>query len=355
MAATVTVKDIAQRAEVSIGTVSRVFNQHQNVTTEVRQRVLQAAESLGYTGHAGRRTAATPVATPRFREIGFLFSLVNEGTVAAANPFWSQILAGVERESSQAELKLSYRAIGDLRHTPERLQAVVAAMELDGLLLVGPAERQEVEALRALGLPLVLVAFHEPQLGIDTVLEHNYEGMREAIRFLLGQGHRSIGFIGGPSSGGPRPVNTLYPLELRLDAYRAALSAAELPVDYKLYEGSNLTPEGGYAACQRLLARGAQFSALVCANDSTAVGATRALREAGLRIPGDVSLMGFGGYLHAAEQMSPALTTIFFDNAQLGRLAVQRLRARATDPHGPTLSTLLNGQLVVRDSVRSLV
>jgi LacI family transcriptional regulator len=350
MTVSVTIKDIAQRAAVSIGTVSRVLNNHQNVAEEMRQRVLAAAAELGYNGVAGRRGVA-PSTTAALREIGFLFCPVNEGTIAAANPYWSQILAGVEQEASQADMRLSYRTLGDLRHSPQRLQTLVSDLGFDGILLVGPVAQEVIAALRELRLPLVLVANYWPQSGVDAVLEDSFESMRQGIAYLIAQGHRDIAFIGGPSTGEGRPVNAMYPVEQRLDAYRTALMSADIPIDYTRYVGSNLTPEGGYQACQQLLACGSSFTALVCANDSTAIGAARALREAGLAIPAQVSLLGFGDYLHGAEQISPGLTTIRHDNVLMGRIAVQRLRARALDMDSPTLTILLNGALTVRGSV----
>jgi LacI family transcriptional regulator len=353
MASVVTVKDIALRAAVSIGTVSRVFNNHQNVTTEVRERVLQAAKELGYTGQAGQRTNTRADSAP-FREIGFLFSPVNEGTIAAANPFWSQILAGVEREASENHLKLSYRAIGDLRRTPERLQAAVADMRLDGVLLVGPIERRTIEVVQATKLPMVLVAHYEPGIAVEAVLEDSYEGMRRLVDYLLEQGHREIAFIGGPPDRTNPRLNALYPLERRYEAYRTALLGVGVTPDDAWYASSDLTPEGGHRACRTLIESGKPFSALICANDSSALGAAKALHEVGRRIPQDISLVGFGGYLDAAAQMSSPLTTMHFDNVMMGRIAVQRLRACAADLTMPTLTTLLNGTILVRDSVRRL-
>lgn len=350
MSSAVTVKDIAARAAVSVGTVSRVFNQHGNVTEEIRERVLRAARELGYNGRAGQRSSAR-TADVSLREIGFLFCPVNTGTIATANPFWSQILTGVEREASQSGLKLSYRSIDDLRHNPERMRAAVAEMDLNGMLLVGPFPRPAIAALQTLKIPAVLVVHYEPAIELDTVLEDNYEGMVQLVGYLLEQGHRAIAFIGGP----PDPVhpqrNALHAIERRLEAYRATLASAGVAFNERLYVSSDLTPDGGYRACRELLDRRGDFSALVCANDSSALGAARALHEAGRRIPQDVSLVEFGDYLDP-KLMSPPVTAIHFDYMFMGQLAVQRLRARVADPTAPCTTTLLRGSLLVRESVQ---
>ena len=107
-----------------------------------------------------------------------------------------------------------------------------------------------------------------------------------------------------------------------------------MPIDYALYEPSNLTPEGGYDACRRLLERRAEFTGLVCANGSGAVGALKALRESGRAVPVDVSLVAYGDYLTIAAQLSkePALTTVRTDQVGVGVVAVQQLLTRAAQP-----------------------
>src|SRR5437868_2989225 len=167
----VTTKAVARAAEVSIVTVSRVLNNHTNVTDSVRQRVLHAARELGYTGRRvqGRPSwhgaAARQLAAP-LKDVGFLFDTHVDNDVAASNPFWSYILAGVESEARRLAIKMSYRAIAGLSHSPQVLQATLHDMRLDGILLVGTATAEVVRLIQSAGLPLVLVDNHVPACAV---------------------------------------------------------------------------------------------------------------------------------------------------------------------------------------------
>lgn len=356
MASSVTIKDVATHADVSVGTVSRVFNNHSNVTDEIRQRVLKAASELGY---YGRSTPDTTVRSPSraLKEIGFLYysnlDMSIDGNVGV-NPFWSHILHGAENEARKANMKMTYRTIGDVSHSPQLLLSLIYDMKLGGILLVGPTEPEMIKVIQTAKLPLVLVDNYVPRLSVDAVLCDNFEGARQAVEYLVQAGHRQIAFIGGPTIEGPRPINKVYTIERRASGYRTALLDAGIPVRYELYESGDLTAEGGYNACQRLLARDVSFSALFCANDATAIGALKALRDAGREVPEDVSLIGFDD-LDTTLYLSPALTTVRVNKEALGSTAVKNLLARATDMDAVSVTSILEVELVERDSVCRLV
>jgi DNA-binding LacI/PurR family transcriptional regulator len=345
----ITVKDVARKAQVSVGTVSRVFNNHSNVTDEIRQRVLKAATDLGYSRSVN---ADTPRPHNRaVKEIGFLYGSILDDTTATSNPFWSHILGGVESEARKSNIKVNYRAIGELLPTPQLLVSTVQEMKLGGILLVGPTEAETIQLFKSLKTPLVLVDNYTPNISVDAVLCDNFEGARTAVNYLIEQGHRQIAFIGGPVLGGPRPINKIYTLERRAAGYRTALLDAGLEVNYNLIEScSNLNPESSYEACQRLLASGIPFSAIFCANDETAIGSLKALREAGRRIPEEISLIGFDD-IALVEHLTPALTTIRVDKEALGAIAVKSLLARAADPDKVSICSLLEVELIKRESV----
>lgn len=343
MAGSITVKDVAQRANVSVGTVSRVFNNHSNVTDEIRQRVLKAAADLRYFGSSSQDNRAV-------KEIGFLFYVDVDNSSALTNPFWSSILNGVESEARRSNIKVTYRAIGELSQTPQILLTTIYEMKLGGILLVGPAEAETIRLIQSTQLPLVLVDNHIPGLSADSVLGDNFEGARIAVTHLINMGHRQIAFIGGPTVDGPRPINKIYTIERRAAGYRTALLDAGLSVNYELYEAGNLSTDGGYDACRRLLARNNNFSAIFCANDETALGAMKALREAGCRIPEDVSLVGFDD-IALVEHLTPALTTVRINKEALGAVAVKSLLARAADPDAVAITSMLDIELIQRNSV----
>lgn len=344
----VRVKDVAEKAEVSVGTVSRVFHNHSNVAEEIRVRVLQAAAELGYK----KNISSLPPAQERaLKELGFLYCSFVDDQAATENPFWSHILHGAEREADLFNMKVTYKAINDLVPTPRLLVTAIQQLKFDGILLFGPAEPDTILTLKRTNLPLVLVDNHVPGLSVDSVLCDNFEGAKLAVNHLIEQGHQQIAFIGGPVLPGPRPLNKIYTLERRSAGYRTALLDAGLPVDYQLFEACNqLSPESGYAACERLLARNVPFTAIFCANDIIALGVMNALQQAGKRIPADVSLIGFDD-IALIGHLNPALTTIRIEKEALGATAVTTLLNRAKNPERASVSSVLEVELIQRNSV----
>jgi DNA-binding LacI/PurR family transcriptional regulator len=349
MVGSATVKDVARQASVSVGTVSRVFNNHSNVSEEIRDRVLKAAVDVGY----NRSVAKDPPTNSRsIKEVGFLFYSPLHNVTAMNNPFWPYILDGVEREARQSHIKVIYQDIGEARETPQELLSAIQAMKLGGILLVGPADQDTVHLLKRLNIPIVLIANYVPGLSIDSVVCDELEGSLMAMNFLLKLGHRQIAYIDGSALHGAKSISKFYAVERRRVGYYTALIDAGLPLVPELIESGDLGATSGYQACRRLLGRNVPFTALFCANDETAIGAVQALREAGLRIPEDVSIIGFDDIAMAAH-LTPALTTIRVNKEALGSIAVKQLLERAKEPAGISTSTVLEVELILRDSVIS--
>lgn len=351
MAGSVTVKDVAQAADVSVATVSRVLNNHANVKEEVRKRVLKAAETLGYTNASNQNSESR---VRPLKDVAFVYSSSIDRHPVISNPFWSRILNGAEREANKFNLKLTYRSVGDLVSKPQLLINTIKEMQVDGILLVGPAEAETVRLVQSLNLPLIMIDNYLPGLGVDSVLSDNFEGARRAVQFIIEQGHTSIAFIGGPlRENSPRPINKVYTIERRASGYRTAMLDAGLKFNYQLYESAELAPESAYEATKRLLTKNVKFSALFCANDELAIGAMKALREAKLHIPDDISVMGFDD-IELAEHFNPALTTVRVNKEAMGAAAVKALLSRAADPTAASVTIMLDVGLVQRDSVRTL-
>jgi LacI family transcriptional regulator len=355
----VTTHDVARAAAVSRVTVSRVLNDHHNVTDKVRQRVLEVAADLGYIRQKSTTSlisvdGAAPTRPVRvLRNIGFFFTSVHGYERLSGNPFWSPVLHGVEQEATAAGIGVTYRSINQLVGHAEALLDVVKAGRVDGILLVGPATETTVRALLRAERPMVLVENCVPSERVDAVLSDNFGGGRAAVAHLVELGHREVAFIGGPFhvSGPPalHRTNTVWSIEQRALGYWAALRQAGIQPDHRLYEGDNLSTAGGYRACQRLLATRRPFTAIFCANDETAVGAMRALHQAGLAVPRDVSIVGFDD-IEVASHLIPPLTTVRVDKEVIGGLAVQRLLARALSPGAVAATLALHVELIQRET-----
>jgi DNA-binding LacI/PurR family transcriptional regulator len=355
----VTTRDVARAAAVSRVTVSRVLNNHHNVTDQVRQRVLKAAADLGYI-HQKSTTSlisadgASTRAVRVLRNIGFFFTSVHGYEPLTGNPFWSRVLHGVEREATAAGIGVTYRSINQLAGQAETLPDAVKAARVDGILLVGPATEATVRALLGAERPLVLVENCVPSQRVDAVVSDSFGGARAAVAHLIELGHRDVAFIGGPFQVSAPPAlhreNTIWSIEQRALGYWAALRQTGIQPDNTLYEGGNLSTAAGYRACQRLLATDRPFTAIFCANDEGAVGAMRALHQAGLTVPGDVSVVGFDD-IEVAQHLIPPLTTVRVDKEAIGTLAVQRLIARALAPGAVATTLALQVELIQRETV----
>jgi DNA-binding LacI/PurR family transcriptional regulator len=351
VARSVTVKDIAQEAAVSIATVSRVLNNRDNIKDELRERVLNVAAELGYFKTNGQ----LPV--PRnerraLKEIGFLLNYNDLEEPSPDTSFWAHMLHGAEIEARKSNINVTYRSVGT-KQPSYLLLNKLHEMRVGGILLVGPARPAIVEAIALTDIPLVLIDNYVRLSGrlIDAVLSDNFEGTKEAVSHLIDKGHRRIAFLGGYAVNNPLPQDKIYTFERRKEGYFSALRDAGLPILDELVTSCNiLQPDDIFAACQRLLATKSPFSALFCVNDPAAGRAMKALRELGVRIPEDISIVGFDN-AEIAEHLTPPLTTVHVNKEAMGAAAVKSLMARVADPQAPGVTSILDVELIKRASV----
>ena len=351
MANSVTVRDVARQAAVSPGTVSRVFNNHSSVTPETRERVLKVASEIGYLGPYGQ-SATSRSNNGTLKELGFfLYDLLHDTDKAPViDPFWSHLLWGVENEAAKNGIKVTPRAIGYLSQTPQALLSAVNNMGLGGIILVGAPEDEIIIRVKAIGLPVVLLDNYSEDIALDAVLCDNFEGAKKALHLLISYGHKRIAFIGGPLLDDGLLTNKCYSIQQRAEGYRKALQEAHIPFDPDLFETSNLQIEQGFAACNRLIARNLGITAIFCSTDLLATGAMKALHQAGLNIPGDISIVGFDD-IDMSGHLTPALTTIRSDKHGMGGWAVKTLIERVNNPEAVPITHLLRVELVQRQSV----
>ena len=244
MAGSITVKDVAREAQVSVGTVSRVLNNRANVTEDIRQRVVKVAAQLGYFRAAGQETRSYEN-NRTVKEIGFLFcSSITTYSAVGTNPFWSYTLHGVEGEASKSNVKITYRSISEIQNSPDILLTTIYDMKLGGILLVGPTEVETIRLIQSTQTPVVLVDNYAPD--VDAVLGRNFEGAKTAVEYLISMGHRRIALINGPAREEQPFVNKVYTLEERARGYRVALWEAGLAAPPELQMAGDLSTDGGY-------------------------------------------------------------------------------------------------------------
>jgi LacI family transcriptional regulator len=332
---TVTIRHIAERARVSVSTVSLVLRESPLVKAETRLRVQQAAAEIGYVYN---RSAASL----RSRQTGVIGLCVNDLT----NPYFAEMVAGIER----ALYRLGRTVLmTDAQEDPDRQLGFLEKMReysVDGLLL-SPAHTIKAARLadlvRLSRIPCVLVSRDLPGSGLDYAGYDHRHGMLLAVQHLIAMGHRRVALLGGSGS-------TWVGSE-RLRGYRQALADAGLPHDPALEIGGPLTRQGGVRTLERALSLRPPPTAAACANDVFAFGVMLGLRQRGLEPGRDFAVTGNDNIAEAAL-WTPSLTTVDTDFQVIGGEAVRLLLERIKDPSLPPRRLVLPVHLEVRNSSR---
>jgi len=330
----VTLRDVAKRAGVHPATASRALNPETRllVSEETARRVLAAASTLGYRPNAVARS----LRTRRSHTIGVLIPDLN-------NPLFPPIVRGLEdRLAADGYVAL----IGNTDSDDEREEMVfelMRARHVDGYVMATATAHSKVlaEAAEA-GLPVVLMNRLAEEYSFPSVSVDNERGVRMAVAHLAGLGHRRIAYVAGPqdtSTGRDR-----------LHGYLAAMQAAGLAAEPCLTShAAAFSIEEGYRCCQELLAAPGGCTAIAAANDMLAIGCYKALDEAGLSCPDDVSVIGFND-MPFIDRLRPPLATVRFPHYQVGTEAAQLLLERIGGADGPVKILYLAPELVIRGS-----
>ncbi|ACQ78573.1 transcriptional regulator, LacI family [Beutenbergia cavernae DSM 12333] len=330
----VTIYEIARRAGVGVSTVSRYLNSSGYVGADAARRIAAVVEETGYVSSR----AASSLTTKRSGAIGFV-------TSSLLNPFAAELAHAMAAEAaSEGFSVLSAVTDGD----DDRLVHVLRDLRshrVDGVIVTPPetpAVREELARTVASGVPVTTIGMAIPDAAHDEVSTDTYGGALDAVRHLLEQGHRAIAVVAGPD---PERVAAS-----RFRAYRDALDAAGLAVRAELVPATALDREGGAEAAARLFALDAPPTAVFAANDLAALGVLQAAHEAGLRVPDDLSVVGFDD-IAMASHATPPLTTVRQPKTAMGVRAVRLLLDRIAEPEREPRSERLECELVVRASV----
>jgi LacI family transcriptional regulator len=328
---TVTIKDVAREAEVSVATVSRALNGHDNVAAEVRKLVLETANRLRYQPHA----AARSLSSRRTQTIGVVLpDLYGE--------FFSELIRGID---AVARAHRQHLLVSSYHGHPEEQGEALRAMRgrVDGLLVLSPYADQPgflTDNLPA-GLPAVLLNTRLPDAAYATLSIDNYGGASAMVRHLADTGHGRIAFIGGPRDN--------IDARERLRGYRDAL-ARLLPQEKPWELPGDFGEASGYEAGKRIVMAKHRPDAVFAANDMMALGCLYAFNEAGVRVPDDIALAGFDD-IPLARFVHPPLTTMRVNIAELGGRAMTRLLAAIeTDGEKSVPAQTLPPELIVRQS-----
>ena len=336
-AAACTIKEVAACAGVTPAIVSRVCNGDKTLTIkeETRQAVLEAIRKLNYQPNSIARS----LRTKRNRTFGVIITDI-------MNPFFTEVIKGIQIAANEA----GYRIIlCDTEENPEKEKQYIedlSAQQVDGIILGSSyLENEVVEVLDACGTKYVLLNRATSHSSAPYVGTDDTTGMMRAVEHLVSLGHSRVAHIAGP-------LYTDTALR-RLEGYRKGLREAHLGYNPQYVMEARYDEQSGYEVCRRLLeACSPRPTAICCCNDLVAIGALRALKELGLTVPGDISVVGYND-IWVSSLLSPPLTTIRPPLLEMGRTAFELLLALVQgEPHQKRVR--LETHLVVRQSTAPL-
>lgn len=331
----VTIYEVAREAGVSTATVSRVINDRRHVREATRLKVEEAMSRLGYVANRQARG----LAGGRSKVIGLL-------VYELGSSYFSQLIKGIDAAVTSIGYDLMLFTTHARREREARHAAELAGGPADGLIIVLAVDiRSYVDRLHAQRVPFVLLDHDSDVPGTTFITAANRQGARDAVGHLIGLGHRRIGLITGTSGTSSARE--------RLAGYRDALREADIEHDPALVVKGDFLEDRGYSATRELLQLTAPPTAIFTSADTAAFGALRALREAGLRVPEDISIVGFDD-IPESSLVTPPLTTVRQPLMEMGATAVRLLRNMMDDPAVTPRRTELATELIIRGSTAPL-
>lgn len=330
---TVTIQDIAKTAGVSVSTVSRVLNRKVDVASDTQDRILSVINNLGYTTNL----AARSMRSQKKNMIGLIMPDI-------AYPFAIEVMKGVNRAIAESEFDLLVYTTGDVRKSgrashEQKYVSLLNNSITDGVIIVAP-----VAGEFSTDAPIVSIDPLMSNPKYPSVHATNYQGAMDTMEYLIGLGHKHIGFISGRAE--------LESSNRRLKGYRDALEKAGIHVDETLIASGDYTTETGAERAQELLSLDKPPTAIFASNDQTAVGVFQVAQEMGMRIPEDLSVIGFD---NIPESRYMGLTTVDQFISEMGFVATQMLIKLINGEPLDDQTYKMQTQLVVRNSCQEFV
>jgi LacI family transcriptional regulator len=328
-----TQNDVAKRAGVSQATVSLVLNNvsNSNIPEETRLRVLKAIDELAYRPN----TLASSLRLGKTQTLGLILP-------DSANPFFAEVSRSIESAAFEQNYNLILcNTEGDVER--ELLYVdVLCSRQVDGIIFVAVGDQSDsLQRVLCKNIPVVMIDRDLPGTQVDAVLTDNRLGGFQATQHLIDLGHRRIGYIAGPSS--------VTPSAGRGEGYLTALAERNISAEASLLSRGDFHPYSGWSAARTMLSLPEPPTAIFAGNDLMAIGALRAITEAGLQVPENISLVGFDN-IELASYTNPPLTTVAQPIHEAGRTAVNFLLERIREPNLSFRRVILPTSLIIRNS-----
>ena len=307
-----TIKDVAKEANVSIATVSLVVHKHQRISAETSKRVNKAIKKLNYhPSRSGRR-----LVSQKTGNIGFILT---EDHFLRSEPFYTRIFLGTEFEARNYEYYILLTAIPSDYKVKDHIPRFLLEKNVDGIIFAGKVPASIINQVERYNLPIAFVDYYPSSNDYPVVLIDNISGGMAATQFLIKKNHKNIGFIAG---------DILHPsINDRFRGYKMAMENADLQFSelHYIIDEKYTARENGYNAVKKLLEINNQITAIFACNDAMAIGVVQFLKEKGISIPNDISVIGFDD-VEADLSLDPPLSTVSVPKYEMG-IEVMKLMA----------------------------
>jgi LacI family transcriptional regulator len=335
LAQSTNIVEVAKKAGVSIATVSRVINGSGKVREKTKERVLAVVQELKYSPNP----AARGLIMRRTEAIGLLLPDLH-------GEFFSEIIRGADEA---VQLKGYHLIVSSSHNEIKEIEAALRFMRgrVDALVVMSPLVHSEILLMNLpKSLPVVLLNCHSSNMMFDTIMTDGFNGAKEMISYLLDLGHRKIAII----KGGDENIES----RERMNGCQSAFNERQMALDGRLVFKGEFTEESGYKAAVQAIRSEDRPTAIFAFNDSMAIGAIGAIREAGLQIPSDISVCGFDD-IPVAQYLSPSLTSVHVPIHELGAMAINRIFQRLhKETKDDAAHIFVQTTLCIRESCRQI-
>lgn len=330
-----TIKDVAKKANVGVGTVSRVINNHPSVSEEIRKRVLEAIEELNYKPNAIARS----LKINSTKTIGVIIPDISSA-------FYPEIVRGIEDIAKDFNYNIILLNTDLKREKEKEALNMLKEKKADGILFISNTINKTLKKeFKSTGIPIVLISTKDADNEFHSVIIDNQLAAYEAVKYLIKLGHKKIAIIAGekndPNAGVPR-----------LEGYKRALMENGIELDENLIFYGNYKFKSGYDAMQKILKLKDKPTAVFAASDTMAVGAASCAMQRGFKIPDDFSLVGFDG-VEIAEYFYPPITTVKQPRYEMGTKGMETLIKLIKGEEAPK-NIILDFEIVERKSCKEM-
>lgn len=335
-----TIKDVAQKAGVSIATVSLVINNHKRISSDTKKKVQKAIKDLNY--YPSR--SARDLVSKKTGNIGFILT---DDHFLRTEPFYTRIFLGTEFEARDGEYYILLTTIKSDYSENDPLPRFILDRSVDGVIVAGKIPEVLIDKLAKYNLPLIFVDYTSAKENFPVVLIDNIQGGITATNHLINYGHKNIAFIGGDIN---HPS-----INERLIGYKKALENAGINPNKKFISTTSPYPDrqNGYNSAKKIFSTQKDVTAVFACNDAMAIGVMHYLKDSGLSIPNDISIIGFDD-VESDLMLDPPLTTIRVPKIELGAEALRLMINTLKYKNSNAKKILVPVELIIRKSTKSI-